>query len=138
MNRLVLIDSLNDKIGRLPDEKIKKIIDFIDFLHTKNVRKFTSKGTNKSTLESFDFIAESENLSSLNEPEESYFETSIIQLTKKKLSNSIKTLPNSFTIDELIDRLIFMEKVEEGLRDSEEGRVSSNEDVKTLIDKWLK
>jgi predicted transcriptional regulator len=31
-----------------------------------------------------------------------------------------------------------MEKVEEGLRDSADGKVSSNEDVKNLIDQWLK
>ena len=140
MNRHALINSTIDKIRQLPVEKITEINDFVDFLHTKNATIFTRRGTNKSTLEShdFDFPEESENISSLNEPEEIYIETSIIQLTKKKLSNSIKTLPESFSIDELIDRLIFMEKVEEGLRDSVEGRASSNEDVKTLIDRWLK
>lgn len=57
-------------------------------------------------------------------------------LTKEKLNRTIKNLPESFTIDELIDQLIFMEKVEVGLKQSEENRVVSNEDVKEMIDKW--
>lgn len=57
-------------------------------------------------------------------------------LTKDKVNRTIKTLPDSFTIDELIDQLIFMEKVEEGYQQSEAGEVISNEDVKIMIDKW--
>jgi predicted transcriptional regulator len=59
-------------------------------------------------------------------------------LTKDKLSKTINSLPDSFTIDELIDQLIFMEKVEDGLKQSDEGKVVSNEDVKLMIDKWSK
>ena len=57
-------------------------------------------------------------------------------LTKEKLNRTIKNLPDSFTIDELIDQLIFMEKIEEGFQQSEENKVVSNEDVKAMIDKW--
>ena len=59
-------------------------------------------------------------------------------LTKEKVSKSINNLPDSFTIDELIDQLIFMEKVEEGFQQSVAGKVVSNEDVKLMIDKWSK
>jgi hypothetical protein len=59
-------------------------------------------------------------------------------LTKERLNKTIKGLPDSFTIDELIDQLIFIEKVEEGYQQSEEGKVVSNEDVKQMIDKWSK
>ena len=61
-----------------------------------------------------------------------------MMLTKKKVNKSIKNLPDSFTIDELIDQLILMEKVEEGYKQTEAGRVISNEDVKSIIDKWSK
>jgi len=57
-------------------------------------------------------------------------------LTKEKLNRTIKNLPDSFTIDELIDQIIFMEKVDEGFQQSENGQVISNEDVKAIIDKW--
>lgn len=59
-------------------------------------------------------------------------------LTKDIVNKTINTLPDSFTIDELIDQLIFMEKVEEGYQQSEAGNVISNEDVKLIIDKWSK
>ena len=57
-------------------------------------------------------------------------------LTKEKLNRTIRNLPDTFTIDELIDQLIFIEKVEEGFQQSEENKVVSNEDVKAMIDKW--
>lgn len=57
-------------------------------------------------------------------------------LTKDKLKRSIDNLPDSFSIDELIDQLIFIEKVEEGIIQSEEGKTVSNEDIKNMIDKW--
>jgi len=59
-------------------------------------------------------------------------------ITKEKLNKTINNLPDSFTIDELIDQLIFIEKVEEGYQQSEDGKVVSNEDVKSMIDKWSK
>ncbi len=62
----------------------------------------------------------------------------MIMITKEKLNKTIKNLPDSFTIDELIDQLIFIEKVEEGLKQADEGKVVSNEDVKLMIDKWSK
>ena len=57
-------------------------------------------------------------------------------LTKDQLIKAVKAMPNSFTIDELIEQLLFMEKVEKGFQQSENGKVISNEDVKIMIDKW--
>lgn len=57
-------------------------------------------------------------------------------LTKEKLNNTVNELPDSFTIDELIDQLIFIEKVEEGIKQSDSDKIVSNEDVKLMIDKW--
>ena len=59
-------------------------------------------------------------------------------LTKEKINRTIKNLPESFTIDQLIDELIFVEKVEEGFLQSEAGKVVSNEEVHSIIDKWSK
>jgi len=59
-------------------------------------------------------------------------------LTREKVINSIKDLPDSFTIDELIDRLILIEKVEQGLEQSTEGKVIPHEEVKKIIEKWSK
>jgi predicted transcriptional regulator len=57
-------------------------------------------------------------------------------LTKNTVKQSIDNLPDSFTIDELIEQLIFVEKVEEGIKQSNEGRTISNDDVKNMIEKW--
>lgn len=57
-------------------------------------------------------------------------------LTREKVNKTVKNLPDTFSIDELIDQLIFIEKVEEGLQQSDIGKVISNDDVKLMIDKW--
>lgn len=57
-------------------------------------------------------------------------------LTKEKLNKTMNNLPDSFTIDELIDQLIFIEKLDEGFQQSEKGNIISNEDVKLIIDRW--
>ena len=57
-------------------------------------------------------------------------------LTKDKLKRTMANLPDSFTIDELIEQLIFIEKVEEGLKQSEDGKTIANEVVKSMIEKW--
>ena len=59
-------------------------------------------------------------------------------LTREKVNRTVKNLPEEFTIDDLIDQLLFVEKVEEGLLQSERGLVVSHEDVKLMIDKWSK
>lgn len=57
-------------------------------------------------------------------------------LTKNTVRQSIDNLPDSFTIDELIDQLIFVEKVEEGIKQSNDGKTISNDEVKSMIEKW--
>jgi len=57
-------------------------------------------------------------------------------LTKNTVRQSIDNLPDSFTIDELIEQLIFIEKVEEGIKQSDEGKTFSNDEVKGMIEKW--
>jgi len=57
-------------------------------------------------------------------------------LNKNTVRQSIDNLPDLFTIDELIEQLIFVEKVEEGIKQSDEGKTISNDDVKSMIEKW--
>jgi len=59
-------------------------------------------------------------------------------ITKKKLREQIKTLPDSFSIDELIDRLIFVEKVDNGLKQSDNKEVISEKEMDNEIEKWFK
>ncbi|MDF1572001.1 MAG: hypothetical protein P1P82_10325 [Bacteroidales bacterium] len=59
-----------------------------------------------------------------------------IMLTRQTVQKSIEQLPPQFSIDELIEKLIFIEKVEEGRKQSREGNLVSNEDVREIISKW--
>jgi hypothetical protein len=59
-------------------------------------------------------------------------------LSKQKVLKTIAELPDSFSLDELIDRLIFIEKVQKGLDDSIAGNVFSKEEAAKRLEKWLK
>ena len=59
-------------------------------------------------------------------------------ITKTQIINSLDKLPDNLTIDQLVDHLIFVEKVEKGLDDSINGRVNTKEEAKEKLSKWLK
>ena len=59
-------------------------------------------------------------------------------LTKEKIKKSIDTLPDNLTIDQVIDRMIMLDKIEQGLKDVEDGNVFTTEEVKDKLNKWLK
>jgi len=59
-------------------------------------------------------------------------------LTKQKIKETVDTLPNDFTIDDLFERLIVINKIEEGLKDIEEGNTYTTEEVKQSLNKWSK
>lgn len=59
-------------------------------------------------------------------------------LTKEKVLESIKDLPNEFSLDEIVERLIFLEKIEIGLQQVKEGKTVSHAKAKKKMQKWLK
>jgi len=58
-------------------------------------------------------------------------------LTKTNVIESLKVLPDNFTIDELLDHLVFVQKVEDGLKDSEQNNTINSEEAKKRLNKWL-
>jgi hypothetical protein len=58
-------------------------------------------------------------------------------LTKTKLKEQIEKFPEEFSIDELIDRLILIEKIERGIKQSENGNVISEAELDKEIKKWF-
>ncbi len=58
-------------------------------------------------------------------------------LTKTNVIQSLKVLPDNFTIDELLDHLVFVQKVEDGLNDSEKNNTISSEEAEKRLKKWL-
>lgn len=59
-------------------------------------------------------------------------------MTKEKAIDTINNLPDKFDVEELIERLIFIQQVEEGLEQSKKRQVVSFEDAKNRMNKWLK
>lgn len=59
-------------------------------------------------------------------------------LTKAKLRKQIEKFPDEFSIDELVDSLIFIEKVDKGAIQSENGDVISEAELDKEIQKWFK
>ena len=59
-------------------------------------------------------------------------------ITKENVLDSLKNLPDHFSIDELIDKLLFIEKVEKGLAQSDKGEVYTTEQAKEMLKKWSK
>ena len=59
-------------------------------------------------------------------------------ITKTQIINSLDMLPENLTIDQVVDHLIFIEKVQKGLEDSENNRINTNEEAKEKLKRWLK
>ena len=55
-------------------------------------------------------------------------------LTKDNVIKTISAFPDSFTLDELVDKMIFMDKVEKGLDQSVNNKVHSHEEVQALFE----
>ena len=59
-------------------------------------------------------------------------------LTKQRVIETIGNFPDTFSIDELIEKLIFLEKVERGMLQSENGESISEEELDQEMKKWFK
>ena len=60
-------------------------------------------------------------------------------LTKEKLLESIKAMPEEKfeDIDILLERIVLLEKIENGEQDIVDGRIFSNEEAIQNLSKWL-
>ena len=59
-------------------------------------------------------------------------------LTKEKVLQSIKELPGTFRLDELVDRIALLAKIQKGLTQSENGEVFTTDEAKKRLRKRLK
>ena len=59
-------------------------------------------------------------------------------LTKKKLKETIDKFPERFTVDELIDKIILIDKIDKGNLQSEKGEIISEEELEKEIKRWFK
>ncbi len=59
-------------------------------------------------------------------------------MTQEKAIETIKTMPHDFNVDELIDRLIVIEKIEEAEKDIAEGKIVPNSEMQKRFEEWKK
>ncbi|MCB0496891.1 MAG: hypothetical protein KDC79_12205 [Cyclobacteriaceae bacterium] len=60
-------------------------------------------------------------------------------MKREKVIETLDKLPEEFSTEELMDKLLFIEKVEQGINDVENGKTISLEEAKNKIaKKWAK
>jgi hypothetical protein len=59
-------------------------------------------------------------------------------LTKEKLLKTVQELPENFSIDDFLDKIMLLQKIEIGLEQSRNGETLSTEEAKVRLQKWLK
>lgn len=59
-------------------------------------------------------------------------------MKKTTVINTLNEFPKEFQLDELLEKLIIIDKIEVGLKESKEGKTISHVDAKKAISKWLK
>ena len=58
-------------------------------------------------------------------------------LTKEKLIQTIRELPDSFSVDDLFERIILLQKIEIGIEQSKSGQVHTTQEAREKLKKWL-
>ena len=57
--------------------------------------------------------------------------------TKDKIISSIKKLPDSVTIDDILDQIMLVEKIEKGIEQSDNNQVVSDDELDNQLGKWF-
>lgn len=62
----------------------------------------------------------------------------IMATAKEQITQLVQQQPDDSSYDEIIRELAFHRMIERGLKDSDEGRTISNEEMEVRINTWLK
>lgn len=65
-------------------------------------------------------------------------ETQPMNVLKQASIETIKRLPDECTIDDIMYEINFVAQVYEGLKDAEEGRLITTEELLKRVDQWAK
>ena len=57
-------------------------------------------------------------------------------MTKQEILKALEGLPEDASIEDAIDRLVYMYKIERGIKDADAGRKVSQEEARTRMAKW--
>lgn len=59
-------------------------------------------------------------------------------MKKTQLIETLQDLPEEFSVDDLIERLVILQKIEEGREQIKFGKFYTEEEAKKKLDTWLK
>ena len=62
----------------------------------------------------------------------------IDMITKKQLTLTLEKLPDEFSLEDLIDKLILLDKIERAEQESERGETITESELEKEIEKWFK
>jgi len=62
----------------------------------------------------------------------------IAMTTKEKVLQAVNNLPDDASIEDAMDRLLFLAKIERGLQQADAGQTIPHSEVKERMAKWLK
>ncbi len=54
-------------------------------------------------------------------------------LTKDRVINNVEKMPNEFSIDELVERLLFVDAIEKGIKQDDSNEVSTTKELKQKL-----
>jgi hypothetical protein len=57
-------------------------------------------------------------------------------MKREKALETLNGFPLEFDLEELIERLVFVEKIEKGIKQLEEGKITKHEDVAEKVKGW--
>lgn len=57
--------------------------------------------------------------------------------TKDKIIQRLKKLPDTVTVDDILDQIILIEKIEKGIEQSENNQVIHDDELDLRLEKWL-
>ena len=58
-------------------------------------------------------------------------------MTKEKLFEAVKDLPENFELEDLFERLLLVKRIEEGIRQSDNGETLTEAEAKSYLSRWL-
>jgi predicted transcriptional regulator len=59
-------------------------------------------------------------------------------LTKQQILKAIEELPDDAGVEEALDRLYLLYKIERGLRQADDGELISQDEIRERMAKWLR
>ena len=57
-------------------------------------------------------------------------------MTKEQVITSLKDLPDSFELEDLFERLSLIKRIEEGLRQADNGETVSESEARAYLSRW--